>query len=123
MIRLLLDQNISPKSTTFLRELGWEVSDVRELGKAGATDEEIYQIAVKGKWVFVTFDLDFSRRCMADQALEGLILLRVQPQTIHNLHTALNDFFARIEPAQFEGPIVTLDNHSYRIKNFKHAQT
>ncbi len=38
MVKFLLDQNLSPQTADFLRELGWTTKDIRELGKSGASD-------------------------------------------------------------------------------------
>ncbi|MCK4598879.1 DUF5615 family PIN-like protein [Candidatus Bipolaricaulota bacterium] len=65
----------------FLRGLGWTTKDIRELGKSSASDDEIYKLATVEGWILVTYDLDFSRRFMADKGLPGLVLLRVHPQT------------------------------------------
>lgn len=45
MIKLLLDQNLSPKTADFIRSLGWDAKDVREFGKGGADDADIYEFA------------------------------------------------------------------------------
>jgi len=45
VIRFLVDQNISPKTTEFIRSLGWEAQDLRGLGMIGASDDDIYEFA------------------------------------------------------------------------------
>ena len=116
MIKLLLDQNLSPKTTSFLRDLGWDVVDLRELGRAAASDEEVYGLAKGEGRVVVTYDLDFSRRYMAHRDLPGLILLRVHPQTVEVLHPILKDFLRRVKPEELEGAIATVEPHRYRIR-------
>ncbi|GBC76094.1 hypothetical protein HRbin07_00290 [bacterium HR07] len=119
MIKFLLDQNLSPKTVAFLRSLGWEAKDLRELGKSGADDHEIYELAKAGNWIFVTYDLDFSRRFMADKKLEGLILLRVHPQTVEILHPVLQDFLQKVKPEDLRGSIATLELHRYRLRKVR----
>ncbi len=119
MIRLLLDQNLSPKTVAFLRSLGWEVKDLRELGKSGASDAEIYEFAKAEGWILVTYDLDFSRRFMADKGLPGLILLRVHPQTLEVLHPVIQDFLEKAKPEELQGAIATLEIHRYRLRKVR----
>ena len=116
MIKLLLDQNLSPKTADFIRSLGWDAKDVRELGKGGADDADIYEFAKAEGWTLVTYDLDFSRRFMADKKLPGLILLRVHPQTVEILHPVLQDFLQRVKSEDLAGAIVTVEPQRYRLR-------
>lgn len=119
MIKLLLDQNLSPKTASFLRSLGWETRDIRELGKSGASDSEIYDLAKAEGWILMTFDLDFSRRFMADKQLPGLILLRIYPQTHEVLHPILRDFLQRVKPEDLEGAIATVEGWRVRLRKVR----
>ena len=116
MIRFLVDQNLSPRTTELLRNLGWEAQDLRTLGMMGSSDDEIYEFAAAGGWVLLTYDLDFSRRFMADKRLGGLVLLRVHPQTVENLHPVIADFLRQVRPQEIAGSIVTLDSRHYRLR-------
>ncbi|MBC7220518.1 DUF5615 family PIN-like protein [Candidatus Bipolaricaulota bacterium] len=107
MIRFLVDQNLSPRTTEFIRSSGWEAQDLRTLGMMGARDDEIYEFAAAGGWVLLTYDLDFSRRAVADRRLGGLVLLRVHPQTVENLHPVIEDFLRQVKPQEIVGSIVT----------------
>lgn len=97
----------------------WEAKDLRELGKSGASDAEVYELAAAEDWTLVTHDLDFSRRFMADKKLPGLILLRVHPQTLESLHPALQDFLQRIKPEELEGAIATIESQRYRLRKVR----
>jgi predicted nuclease of predicted toxin-antitoxin system len=119
VIRFLLDQNLSPKTTQFLRDLGLEVTDLRQLGKAGASDDEVYELAASGSYALVTYDVDFARRFAADKRLAGLVLLRVHPQTLENLHPVLRDLLARVIPEDVLGKIVTVESHRYRLRKVR----
>lgn len=44
-MKFLLDQNLSPLTTDFLRALGYDVVDIRELDLYGAPDERIAEEA------------------------------------------------------------------------------
>jgi len=117
--RLLLDQNLSPQTTAFLRSLGHDATDLRELGKAGVSDVVVYETAQREGRILVTYDLDFSRRFMAQPDLEGLIQLRVHPQTLENLHARLKDFLQRMDPDDVRGAIAIVENDRYRLRKVR----
>ena len=118
-MKLLLDQNLSPTTARFLRDIGQEAYDVREEGLAGASDEHIYAHAVRANLVLITFDTAFSRRYISERDLPGLILLRVHPQTAEILHPVLADFFSRFAESQLSGCIAVIERHRYRIRKLK----
>ncbi len=103
----------------YIRSLGWEARDLRDLGMVGASDSDLYEFAAAGGWVLVTYDLDFSRRFMGDKRLPGLILLRVHPQTMENLHPVIQDLLQRVKPEEMIGAIVTVDSHQYRLRKVR----
>jgi predicted nuclease of predicted toxin-antitoxin system len=118
-MKFLLDQNLSPRTTAFLRRLGLEVKDVRDVGLWGATDQDIYAFAKSEGFILVTYDVDFSRRYISDKGLPGLILLRVHPQTIEVLHPVLEDFFTKVGLQQLQSTITTIENHRYRLRKLR----
>jgi predicted nuclease of predicted toxin-antitoxin system len=58
-VRLLLDENLSPRLVELLAATGHEVAHVRELGLQSATDEDIFDRAAADRSVLVTEDTDF----------------------------------------------------------------
>lgn len=119
MSKFLLDQNLSPKTTKFLRDLGWDAIDLRDLEKMGSRDEEVYALAKAEDRILITYDLDFSRRYMAQKDLVGLVLLRVHPQTMEVLHPILEDFLKKVEPGRLRGAIATIELQRYRIRRVR----
>ena len=67
--RWLLDQNVPEIIGQWLERLveGLKVAHVKQVGLDSADDEEIFDFALKNKWLIVTFDEDF-----ADQRLYPL---------------------------------------------------
>ncbi|MDP2167604.1 MAG: DUF5615 family PIN-like protein [Thermodesulfovibrionales bacterium] len=57
-MRLLIDENVSPKIASRLRELGHDVKSISECCK-GFQDEKVVEIAVKEDRIILTYDLDF----------------------------------------------------------------
>jgi predicted nuclease of predicted toxin-antitoxin system len=118
-LKLLLDQNLSPATAQFLKDLGLEAYDIRERGLSGASDEQIYAHAAKESLTLVTFDITFSRRYIADRDLAGLILLRLHPQTTEILHPVLADLFSRFGESKFSGCIAVVERQRYRFRKVR----
>ena len=55
----LIDENVDPVVTDHLREEGWNVKDVREVGLAKRDDEEVLALAHREDRVLLTHDTDF----------------------------------------------------------------
>ena len=58
MIKLLIDENISPLSAELFKQAGFQVVLIRDILQ-GRTDREIYQKAVNEDYIIITLDLDF----------------------------------------------------------------
>ena len=79
-MRLLIDANLSPKIAEGLRRAGFEAVHVADLGLMTATDDQLFDRAVKDGLVVVTADSDFGM----------LLALRraTSPSVIHMRHVA-----------------------------------
>lgn len=118
-MKFLLDQNLSPKTTRFLKTLGLDAHDMRDKGLGGASDEKIYEFAKKQDFILITYNSDFSRMYKTRKDLPGLILLRVHPQTIEILHPILKDFFLKLDISRLTNSISVIERHRYRIRRIK----
>ncbi len=58
-MKLLFDQNISPKIVKQLEDIFPEAKQVRHLGLENASDIQIFEFAKKNDYAVVTFDSDF----------------------------------------------------------------
>ncbi|MCS7207014.1 MAG: DUF5615 family PIN-like protein [Dehalococcoidia bacterium] len=115
-MRFLLDQNLSPKTTAFLKSLGIEACDVREFGLAGATDERIYAFAQERGFAVITCNTGFAALFRGRGGLPALLLIRVSPQTFENLHPVLQDFFQRVRLGDLQGHLIIIGQNRYRLR-------
>jgi predicted nuclease of predicted toxin-antitoxin system len=58
-LKLLFDQNISPKIVKQLEDIFPDAKQVRHLGLENASDIQIFEFAKKNDYAVVTFDSDF----------------------------------------------------------------
>ncbi|HEY4611777.1 MAG TPA: DUF5615 family PIN-like protein [Bacteroidota bacterium] len=116
-MRFLLDQNLSPQTSAFLRTLGYDVLDVGQLGLAGASDLDILQRARTESRIVITFNADFADvREIPLGNHAGVIRLRIFPQTIEVLHPILKRELAELQSINLSGCLVIIDNWRVRLK-------
>ena len=118
-MKFLLDQNLSPHTTLFLRSLGFNAIDIREVGLSGKEDDEIYVYAVLHKYIIITFDHEFAYKYIFRKDLEGLIIIRLHPQTLHNIHEILKQFFGSVNQDKMSKSISVLERGKFRIRKIK----
>lgn len=78
-IRILADENISPKVVAYLRTQELEILDVKEQGWQGKLDNDLLDIAFQDKRWILTYDSDFGTLAIHEgQPFYGVIFLRVK---------------------------------------------
>ena len=76
-MKLLFDQNLSPRLPHFLADLYPNSADIRGLGMREVTDTEIWNYAKAHGFVIVSKDSDFQARSLLYRASPKFIWLRV----------------------------------------------
>lgn len=121
MIDLLLDANLSPETTRFLRStFGLDVVDLICLGLSALNDEEVVTLAQSQGRVIVTFDLDYldygDIYHRGELGAFGVIVLRLGEQTIDSVNRALARFFRDDAPDPSLGnALIVVDEKRSRI--------
>ncbi len=76
-LRLLSDENIDPRVTAYLREAGFDVTDVYDTGLRGCPDQQVLDLAYQQQRVILTHDSDFGAMAIHQrQPMIGIIYLR-----------------------------------------------
>ena len=76
MVKLLLDENISPRAAIDLRADGHDVVHLRERGRLGIADPDVLELAFGEDRVLVTANVsDFRKLAAARDIHAGIILL------------------------------------------------
>jgi predicted nuclease of predicted toxin-antitoxin system len=63
-MKLLFDQNLSPRLPRLLAELYPQSVHVRDIGLRDVSDEDIWEYAKQGNYVIVSKDTDFQQRSL-----------------------------------------------------------
>jgi len=90
-LRILTDENISPKIVVFLRNHGLDVLDTKEQGWHGKSDDELLEIAYQEKRWVLTHDADFGTLAIHEgKPYFGIIFLRVRNLQSNNVIRVCN---------------------------------
>lgn len=85
-IKILTDENISPKVVAFLRQAGVDVRDVKEEEWFGTADEALLDLAYQEERFVLTHDADFGALAVHQgKPCYGILYLRlknINPATI-----------------------------------------
>lgn len=76
MVKLLLDENLSPRAAIELRADGCDVAHLRERGRLGIADPEVLELAFAEDRVLVTANVgDFRKLAAAREVHAGIVLI------------------------------------------------
>jgi predicted nuclease of predicted toxin-antitoxin system len=95
-MKLLFDQNLSPRLTRLLADIYSESVHVREVGLREADDVAIWQYAKLNGYVIVSKDSDFQQRSLLHGAPPKFIWLRVGNCTVKRTEDLLRSYSAAV---------------------------
>jgi predicted nuclease of predicted toxin-antitoxin system len=85
-LKLLADENISPRVVTYLRHQGIDVFDVKETGLNGSTDDDLIRLAFNDNRYVLTHDADFGTLCInSGVPCYGVLYLRLKRPSASNV--------------------------------------
>lgn len=114
---LLLDQGLARSTARLLRELGWDVVHVGELGMSTALDEEILSRGREEGRVVVTLDADFhALLARNDATAPSVIRLRVQGLGASDLAVLIQSVVATCAAEITSGAAVTADTIRVKVR-------
>jgi len=115
-LRLVADENIPPAAVRFLRELGHDVTDVKELGLIGVEDRRILELGFRESRFVLSLDSDFGRLAIAEERPNaGIVYLRPERPDAGSVIRLLERFLASIDTLA-AGAIVVIEEGRARIR-------
>lgn len=112
-MRFLTDECVSPTTTQLLRELGHEVLDIKEFGRFGVKDQEIYRMACEEKRVIFTTDKGF--RKYNPRICGGIIISAIQPNTPLRYEPRLRHLLTTTQPQKLSGSLIIIEEKRHRF--------
>ena len=115
-MKFLLDENISKTVTQRLRDAGFDVMHILEMGLQGKPDEDVMAVAVRESRIILTHDKDFGNILRFPlQKHSGVIIMRFHNQAPPNTARYLLDFLSKNETSQLQSRLVILRESGWKI--------
>jgi predicted nuclease of predicted toxin-antitoxin system len=115
-LKLLTDENISPRVVAFLRENGFDVHDVKESALNGTSDQILLDLALKEQRFVVTHDADFGTLTINKQLpCYGILYLRLLNQSALNVIEVLKLLIA-MNPVISPSSLVVINETRIRVR-------
>ncbi len=116
-IKILTDENISPKVVAFLKEQGIDVLDIKEQNWYGKADEELFEIAYQKQRFVLTHDSDFGTLAINEKKrYYGIIYLRLRNVNPCNV-IRVYERFLNLDIELFPETIVVVKETRIRIRH------
>lgn len=117
-IKVLTDENISPKVVSFLRRNGIDVLDTKEQSWFGKEDEKLLEIAYKEQRFILTHDSDFGTLAIHEgKRYYGIIYIRVRNLRSQNVIRVCEQLF-KLKTELTPGTIIVVEDARLRIRKF-----
>ena len=116
-VKILTDENISPKVVRFLRDVGIDVLDVKEQHWYGQNDEALLDIAYRDHRFVLTHDSDFGTLAVnKGKPYFGILYLRLKNLKSTNVIRVCDHVF-RKDLDVSSGTILVIEETRIRIRH------
>lgn len=119
-VKILSDENISPRIVLFLRDKGFDVLDTKEQNWFGKPDTFLLAQSLEQKRFILTQDSDFGTMIINEgKSFHGIIYLRLKSQKFENVAKVLDRLISMdfdIYPMQ----ILVVTEEKIRLRIVKH---
>lgn len=117
MIKLLADENIPPGVVGFLRDRGFDVKEVSGAGTAGASDDQVMDLAYREQRVLLTFDKHFANILVyPPSSHHGIIRIRIHPPLIEDIIHAFDQLLKEFDLNTIGGSLIVLEREGFRLR-------
>jgi predicted nuclease of predicted toxin-antitoxin system len=117
-MKFIADMGISPKTVSFLRDLGYEAGYLHEEDLDRLSDSKILEKARREESILPTHDLDFGDLLAAGGGrLPSVIIFRLRNMRPDRVNTHLNNVITHHSEARGHGAIVAVSEAGVRIRH------
>jgi predicted nuclease of predicted toxin-antitoxin system len=116
-MKFLADMGISPKTVSFLRDLGHEAVHLQQEGLGRLSDSEILEKARRDRSIILTHDLDFGDLLAASSTqLPSVIIFRLRDMRPERVNLYLQNVITQHATVLDHGAIATVAEGGVRIR-------
>ena len=117
-MKFLADMGISPKTVTFLRDMGHDSLHLRDEHLERAEDPVILEKALNEERVLLAHDLDFGELIAASAArLPSVIIFRLRDMRPHRVNEYLQRIIADHSDSLEKGVIISVTENRVRVRS------
>lgn len=121
MPKFLIDENLSPLLSDYLRNLKYEAKAVREVGLKGKSDQEIVNWLQKNKRILITADMDFGEIFyLKSFGKIGVIILKSRSQRLASFKEIIDYLHKEkvLKNKKIEDSLIIAVNGKHRIRKY-----
>ena len=119
-MKMFANENLFEPIIDHLRSIGHDVLSLREAGLSGISDDEVYQLACKEKYVIITMDKDFTRMFrFPPKSCGGIIVVKVYRRTVDETLSIFKKFFKKIKEEDIKNNLVIITPEGTRTRRTK----
>ena len=105
-MNILVDENIPFMTVQALREMGYDVLDIRGTADEGMTDDVLWETAQRGGRLLITTDRGFAR--YRRQPHYGILIVCLRQPNRHRIHQRVMQAFGRFSAEEWPDLLVTM---------------
>lgn len=111
-LKFLLDENVKLRLLSFLKAKGFDV----EKATKKSSDEKLASLSKLEQRIFITSDSDFTDpEQYSKEKIFSIVWLRIPQDKPESLISAFSKLLKEINPKDFEGNLITLQENSFDI--------
>ena len=119
-MRLVIDQDIYCITIEWLISEGHDIVTARGLGPHQASDEDLLRQARQMDRRLLTRDKDYGALVFLNREMSaGVILLDINPITVHEVHLELKRSFHEHDEDELRGSFCVVEPHRHRIRHLR----
>lgn len=118
-LKFLMDADMPRSSAQVIRNMGFDVDDVRDIGMRAAKDREIIEYALINKRIIVTRDTDFGEVLRYPEHPGAIILRLPYTFTAIEINRRLEEFFKSVREDDIRETITIVELSRYRRRSLK----
>jgi predicted nuclease of predicted toxin-antitoxin system len=118
-LKFLMDADMPRSSAQVIRNMGFDVEDVRDIGMRAAKDREIIEFALINKRIIVTRDTDFGEVLRYPEHPGAIILRLPYTFTAIEINRRLEEFFKSVREDDLRETITIVELSRYRRRSLK----
>ncbi len=118
-LQWLVDENVAPAVTAFLRGRGVDVLDAKEQAWFGRTDAELFARAQQSDRVILTYDADFGALLRLRRRHPGIVIVRLRHLQAQRVIAALDQFLKKHAAKDLTNLVVVVEESRIRFRSYR----